>query len=222
MKVIRVVRCDHSGVGHLAQLNPREAPERGPLLRYATVGVAGRPTSATGLVALPRTARRLPTVSYAHGTMAARADAPSASLDSLAGASVMLFASAGFPTVAPDYPGPRHGSRPTSVHARGQRGHGIAGHAARRPDVRGRVPPAAAQRTLVTGFSQGAHAAYRVAAGNATWIWRLVASTRRSAAEQIADGVAEAAAFAVRRDWSFAGLDDDRSLPVQLELEHLA
>src|SRR4051812_12777655 len=79
-------------------------------LTYATVGVGGAPTTATGLVVLPRTrAHRLRTVSYAHGTMAARADAPSRSLDSLAGASVLLFGGTGFATVAPDYLGLGYG-----------------------------------------------------------------------------------------------------------------
>src|SRR4051812_29131631 len=50
---------------------------------YATIDVAGAPTTATGLVVLPRNASaRLRTVSYAHGTMARRSDAPSRSLDS--------------------------------------------------------------------------------------------------------------------------------------------
>jgi hypothetical protein len=82
-------------------------------LTYATVGVDGAPTTATGLVLLPRNGRRhLPTVSYAHGTMAARADAPSRSLDGLAGASALLFAGAGYATVAPDYLGLGYGPGP--------------------------------------------------------------------------------------------------------------
>jgi hypothetical protein len=114
-------------------------------LRYATVGVGGRPTSATGLVALPRTARRLPTVSYAHGTMAARADVPSAS--------------SGFPTVAPDYLGLGGGDgRHPYMHA--------ASEATASLDMLRAARTFAARRhrplrndTLVTGFSQGAQAA---------------------------------------------------------------
>src|SRR4051812_5051599 len=89
-------------------------------LRYATVGVGGAPTSASGLLVLPRVrARRLRTVSYAHGTMVVRADAPSRSLDSLAGASALLFAGAGFATVAPDYLGLGDGpGRHPLVHAK--------------------------------------------------------------------------------------------------------
>ncbi len=130
-------------------------------LRYATVGVDGRPTSATGLVALPRTSRRLPTVSYTHGTMAARADAPSASLDSLAGASVMLFASAGFPTVAPDYlglgTGPGPGRHPY-MHAASEATASLDMLRAARAFAARRHRPLR-RDTLVTGFSQGAQAA---------------------------------------------------------------
>jgi hypothetical protein len=128
-------------------------------LRYATFGVDGRPTSATGLVALPRTARRLPTVSYAHGTMAARADAPSASLDSLAGASVMLFASSGFPTVAPDYLGLGGGDgRHPYMHAASEATASLDMLRAARTFAARRHQPLR-NDTLVTGFSQGAQAA---------------------------------------------------------------
>lgn len=125
-------------------------------LRYATVGVDGSPTTASGLLVLPRTrAHRLPTVSYTHGTMAAKADAPSRSLDSLAGASVLLFASAGYATVAPDYLGLGSGpGRHPYMHA--------ATEASAALDML-RAAHAYTDRldddTLVTGFSQGAHAA---------------------------------------------------------------
>ena len=129
-------------------------------LRYATVGVDGAPTSASGLLVLPRVrARRLPTVSYTHGTMAARTDAPSRSLDSLAGASVLLFAGAGFATVAPDYLGLGDGPGPHPlVHA--------ASEATASLDMLRAAHTFAARRhraldddTLVTGFSQGGQAA---------------------------------------------------------------
>jgi hypothetical protein len=129
-------------------------------LRYATVGVGGAPTSASGLLVLPRVrARRLRTVSYAHGTMVVRADAPSRSLDSLAGASALLFAGAGFATVAPDYLGLGDGpGRHPLVHA--------ASEATASLDMLRAARTFAARHhrvldtdTLVTGFSQGGHAA---------------------------------------------------------------
>jgi hypothetical protein len=125
-------------------------------LRYATVGVDGSPTTASGLLVLPRTrAHRLPTVSYTHGTMAAKADAPSRSLDSLAGASVLLFASAGYATVAPDYLGLGTGpGRHPYMHAQTEASAALdmlrAAHA---------VAPRMDTGTFVTGFSQGGQAA---------------------------------------------------------------
>ena len=129
-------------------------------LRYATVGVDGAPTTATGLLLLPRTPqRRLRTVSYAHGTMAARPDAPSRSLDSLAGASALLFGGAGFATAAPDYLGLGRGPGPHPyMHAGGEASASLdmlrAAHAFAARRHRALDPD-----TLVTGFSQGGHAA---------------------------------------------------------------
>jgi hypothetical protein len=129
-------------------------------LTYATVGVDGTPTTASGLLVLPRKrTRRLRVVSYAHGTMAARADAPSRSLDSLAGASVLLFAGAGFATAAPDYLGLGRGpGHHPYLHAASEASasldmlraaHAFVAHRHRTLDP----------DTLVTGFSQGGQAA---------------------------------------------------------------
>jgi hypothetical protein len=75
-------------------------------LIYHTVDPQGRPTTASGLLALPRDdRRRLPTVSYAHGTEAQRSAAPSAGRDRWVRAPAITYASAGFATVAPDYLG---------------------------------------------------------------------------------------------------------------------
>lgn len=129
-------------------------------LTFATIGVDGVPTTASGLVVLPRTpARRLRTVSYAHGTMAARVDAPSRSLDSLAGASALLFGGAGFAIVAPDYLGLGGGPGPHPyVHAASEASASLdmlrAAHAFASRRHR-RLDP----DTLVTGFSQGGQAA---------------------------------------------------------------
>jgi hypothetical protein len=129
-------------------------------LTYATVGVDGAPTTATGLVLLPRSGqRRLRTVSYAHGTMAARADAPSRSLDSLAGASALLFAGAGYATVAPDYlglgdgPG-RHPYLQLATETSASLDLLRAAHA-----FAHRMHRQLDHGTLVTGFSQGGAAA---------------------------------------------------------------
>lgn len=132
-------------------------------LTYASIGVDGKPTTASGLVVLPRRrAQRLRTVSYEHGTLAARADAPSRnrSLEtSLAGASVLLFAGAGFATVAPDYLGLGSGpGRHPYVHANSEASASLdmlrAAHAFAARRHRTLDPD-----TLVTGFSQGGQAA---------------------------------------------------------------
>jgi predicted esterase len=129
-------------------------------LTYATTGVDGRATTATGLVLLPRRqARRLPSLVYTHGTMAARADAPSRSLDSLAGASALLFAGAGYATVAPDYLGLGGGRGPHPyMHLATEASASLdmlrAAHA-----FSSRRHRRLAARTFVTGFSQGGAAA---------------------------------------------------------------
>ncbi|WP_104815585.1 S9 family peptidase [Kitasatospora sp. MMS16-BH015] len=114
-------------VRQLDRLSPAEATARitargysGPAARYGvadyrvvyrTVDPQGRPTTASGLVSLPETARReLGTVVYEHGTTAAKADAPSA--DGTDRADAVLFAAAGYATVAPDYLGLGSGPGP--------------------------------------------------------------------------------------------------------------
>ena len=131
---------------------------------YATIDVAAAPTTATGLVVLPRNgAQRLRTVSYTHGTMARRSDAPSRSLDSLAGASVLLFAGAGYATVAPDYLGlgDGPGAHPF-MHLASETSASLdllpAARALAQRDAR-----ELDRRVLVTGFSQGAVAALGLA-----------------------------------------------------------
>jgi dienelactone hydrolase len=75
-------------------------------LVYRTVDPHGRPTTASGLLALPRSsARRVHTVFFAHGSVVYRADAPSLTQDAFDSAAPIVYASAGFATVAPDYLG---------------------------------------------------------------------------------------------------------------------
>jgi hypothetical protein len=75
-------------------------------LVYRTTSATGKPTTASGLVALPvNGARRLSVVEFGHGTEINRADAPSTSDDVFLTGPAMTFASAGFAAVAPDYLG---------------------------------------------------------------------------------------------------------------------
>jgi hypothetical protein len=72
-------------------------------LVYRTVDAHARPTTASGLLVLPRTGtRRLRTVSFTHGSEVFRADAPSMTQDGLALGPPLTYASAGFAAVAPD------------------------------------------------------------------------------------------------------------------------
>lgn len=75
-------------------------------LVYRTVDAHGRPTTASGLVAVPHDRRgALRVVSYAHGSELQRAAAPSTSPHGFNAAPAVTFAAAGFAAVAPDYVG---------------------------------------------------------------------------------------------------------------------
>lgn len=132
---------------------------------YRTIDAHGRPTTASGLLAMPVGATgTLTTVSFAHGTTSYRGDAPSAMPDDgFASAPAIAYASAGYAAVAPDYLGLGVGpgaqpwfDTPSETTAsldllRAARRY-TAGMATRTgPDV------------LVTGFSQGASAALGLA-----------------------------------------------------------
>ncbi|MEO3752386.1 lipase [Streptomyces sp. B6B3] len=143
-------------------------------LVYRTVDPAGRPTTASGLLALPRTHQgALHAVSFAHGTGVHKEDAPSMRRRNFVSAAPISYATAGFAGVAPDYLGMGLGpgthpwmdvpSETTASldllrAARAFAPH--TGHTLRR-DV------------LVTGFSQGASAAMGLAralqAGEDRW-----------------------------------------------------
>ncbi|MCY1144530.1 lipase [Actinoplanes sp. Pm04-4] len=75
-------------------------------LVYRTTDATGKPTTASGLVALPINGWRwLRTVSFGHGTEIFKGDAPSTSDDIFVIGPALTFASAGFAAVAPDYVG---------------------------------------------------------------------------------------------------------------------
>lgn len=84
-------------------------PQAGGVRRYGveyrTVAADGTPTTAGGLVVVPDTdTPRLRAVSYAHGTMVRRDEAPTAAGETDR-ARATLFAAAGYLAVAPDYLG---------------------------------------------------------------------------------------------------------------------
>ncbi|MGW4717300.1 hypothetical protein [Nocardia sp. NPDC004260] len=130
-------------------------------IEYRTITPHGDPTTASGLVALPRTdSRRLRAVSYEHGTMTLKSDAPSVDTRNLADRlRTVAFAAAGYAATAPDYLGLGNGPgthpythAPSEVSASADLLRATASLVAQQrreldPDV------------LVTGFSQGGHAA---------------------------------------------------------------
>ncbi|TYK53629.1 alpha/beta fold hydrolase [Actinomadura decatromicini] len=132
-------------------------------LRYHTVDPHGRPTTASGLLVLPIGGTRHPRlVSFAHGTLSYRRDAPSQG-NKYPGAPAVTFAASGYAAVAPDYLGLGEGpgghpymDLPSETTAsldmlRAAR-HVLLAH--------GRSP---SRDVLVTGFSQGALAALGLA-----------------------------------------------------------
>ncbi|MBF6191678.1 lipase family protein [Nocardia sp. CDC186] len=130
-------------------------------LEYRTITPHGKPTTASGLVALPRTdSRRLRVVSYEHGTMTLKSDAPSVDTRDLPDRlRTVAFAAAGYAATAPDYLGlgTGPGTHPYT--------HAPSEVSASADLLRAAGSLAAQQRreldpeVLVTGFSQGGHAA---------------------------------------------------------------
>lgn len=75
-------------------------------LVYRTIDVYGRPTTASGLFAIPlNSERRLQAVSFAHGTGSHKDDSPSMQRAKFVSAPVIAHAAAGAAGVAPDYLG---------------------------------------------------------------------------------------------------------------------
>ncbi|MEU2032364.1 lipase family protein [Nocardia amamiensis] len=130
-------------------------------VEYRTITPQGEPTTASGLVVLPRSdSRRLRVVSYGHGTMVLKSDAPSVDSRNLPDRlRTVMFAAAGYAAVAPDYLGLGNGPgrhpythAPSEVSASADLLRATAALAARH---RRELDP----NVLVTGFSQGGHAA---------------------------------------------------------------
>lgn len=129
-------------------------------LIYRTVDAHGRPTTASGLVAVPLHGRtQLRTVSFAHGTGSHKDDSPSAQRAAFLSAPVIAHASAGSFAVGPDYLGLGKGPGPHPWMD-------IDSETTASLDML-RAARAFAPRTghvlerevMVTGFSQGASAA---------------------------------------------------------------
>ncbi len=133
-------------------------------LVYRTVDPLGRPTTASGLLALPISNRTtLRTVSFAHGTEVFKGDAPSTSTDGFLTDPAITFASAGYAAVAPDYLGLGLGP---GLHpwmdVRSETTASLDLLRAARSFVAA-TGRHLARDVLVTGFSQGASAAFGLA-----------------------------------------------------------
>ncbi|MQA77999.1 MAG: lipase [Streptosporangiales bacterium] len=130
---------------------------------YRTVDAARRPTTASGLLVLPRIGdRRLRVVSYGHGTSVHRADVPSTP-DGFAASPGVLYGAAGFASVSPDYLG--LGSGPGThpwMHVRTEASASLDLLRAAR-EFTARTDRTLDRDVLVTGFSQGASAALGLA-----------------------------------------------------------
>jgi hypothetical protein len=127
---------------------------------YRTISVKGRPTTASGVVALPASGRKsLRPVSFTHGTHAARSITGSVEPDGQSRVAAILFAGSGYAGVAPDYLGLGLGP---GFHPYGH----AASEASASLDLLRAARRVAAshgrkleRRVLVTGYSQGGQAA---------------------------------------------------------------
>ncbi|URN04380.1 hypothetical protein LUW74_14370 [Actinomadura madurae] len=133
-------------------------------LVYRTIDTRGRATTASGLLVLPRNDdRRLRTVSYAHGTMNYKPDAPSTAGDVWGPGPAVTFGAAGFAAVAPDYLGlgKGPGAHPwKDVPSETSASLDMLRAARQFVPREGRILDG---RVLVTGFSQGASSALGLA-----------------------------------------------------------
>ncbi|MEV6768850.1 alpha/beta fold hydrolase [Nocardia sp. NPDC051030] len=128
---------------------------------YRTIAPDGSPTTASGLVVLPRTdSPRLRVVTYEHGTLVLKTDAPSVNSRTRPDqARTIMFAATGYAALAPDYLGLGEGpGTHPYTHAPSEVSASL--------DLLRAANTFAAQQhrefdpgILVTGFSQGGHAA---------------------------------------------------------------
>jgi predicted esterase len=138
------------------------APRNGVnLLRviYRTITPQGAPTTASGLVVLPRTGHReLRVVDYEHGTNPTKSAAATVDPQSEDRAATVLFAGAGYAAVAPDYLGLGYGpGRHPYMDAASETTASIDMLRAART-VAARQGRKLDSRIMVTGFSQGGQA----------------------------------------------------------------
>lgn len=129
-------------------------------LVYRTVDPHGRPTTASGLLALPLSREgRLPAVSFAHGTGSHKNDSPSMRRGAFVSAPVIAHAAAGAVGVAPDYLGMGKGP---GLHPWMDIGSETTASLDMLRAARAFAPRAGhvlEREVMVTGFSQGASAA---------------------------------------------------------------
>ncbi len=152
---------DYLTRGRLAQQSARNGVDS-YRIEYDTVTPQGAPTTASGLLVLPRTEGRapLPVVAFEHGTLADRADAPSVDGTTRPDrARTMMFAAQGYAAVAPDYlglgTGPGHHPY---THAPSEATASVDLLRAARTATRERGRRLG-RDVMITGFSQGGHAA---------------------------------------------------------------
>ncbi|MEU3991945.1 lipase [Streptomyces platensis] len=129
-------------------------------LVYRTVDPYGRPTTASGLLALPLNREgRLHAVSFAHGTGSHKNDSPSMQRGAFVSAPVIAHAAAGAAGVAPDYLGMGKGP---GLHPWMDIGSETTASLDMLRAARAFAPRtghALERKVMVTGFSQGASAA---------------------------------------------------------------
>ncbi len=129
-------------------------------LVYRTVSATGRPTTASGVVALPRgTARALQAVSFAHGTHSGRRTAGSVAADGQSRIAAVYYAAAGYAGVAPDYLGLGVGPGAHPYLDAASEGEASLDMLRAARTVAVREGARLDRRVLVTGFSQGGQAA---------------------------------------------------------------
>ncbi|GAA2942518.1 alpha/beta fold hydrolase [Streptomyces violaceus] len=129
-------------------------------LVYRTVDPHGRPITASGLLALPVDApRRLPAVSFAHGTGSHKDDAPSMRRAAFLSAPVIAHASAGAAGIAPDYLGMGKGPGPHPWMDIGSETTASLDMLRAARAFTPRTEHVLDREVMVTGFSQGASAA---------------------------------------------------------------